>query len=280
MPSFNIDNAQPSVKEVRMPETGHAPMLLGASNISEEPPLSIIAILNLAWSLILNLSVHDKDVEVGKKVLREWSELHSRKPGSIKDSKYLDHIFCLLFGFVESIAFERYFYYEYIQTQEKIRKQTIDYWNDLADMASFSKDGIILRIASFLGIGGGGFLGIRNLLHINSPNYNTPYIGIFLLSGFGGLVATVVLFKHLRTGKVNSIISSTLDQEQNYWYKVRDNYKENLNEMCKNVMRIQDLYYRGAKKYDDNEIKDIIEKILPQRELYFLDTIQKPIKKR
>jgi len=263
-----------------MPETGHAPMLLGASNISEEPPLSIIAILNLAWSLILNLSVHDKDVEVGKKVLREWSELHSRKPGSIKDSKYLDHIFCLLFGFVESIAFERYFYYEYIQTQEKIRKQTIDYWNDLADMASFSKDGIILRIASFLGIGGGGFLGIRNLLHINSPNYNTPYIGIFLLSGFGGLVATVVLFKHLRTGKVNSIISSTLDQEQNYWYKVRDNYKENLNEMCKNVMRIQDLYYRGAKKYDDNEIKDIIEKILPQRELYFLDTIQKPIKKR
>jgi hypothetical protein len=160
---------------------------------------------------------------VGKEVLREWSELHSRikKPDNMEDSKYFDNIFCLLFGFVESIAFERYFYYEYIETQEKIRKQTIDYWNDLADMTSFSKDGIILRIASFLGIGGAGvsYLGITNLLYINlnSPNY---YAGIFLLFGFSGLVVIVLLVKRLRTSRINSTISSTLDQEQKYWNKV------------------------------------------------------------
>jgi hypothetical protein len=87
-------------------------------------------------------------------------------------------------------------------------------------MTSFSKDGIILRIASFLGIGGAGIssLGITNLFHItlNSSNYNT-YIGIFLLAGFSGLVAIVLLVKRLRTSRINGIISSTLDQEQNYW---------------------------------------------------------------
>jgi hypothetical protein len=38
-------------------------------------------------------------------------------------------------------------------------------------------------------------------------------------------------------------------------------------------MKIQELYYLRAKKYTD--INDVIEKILPQRKLYFLDTVQK-----
>jgi hypothetical protein len=119
----------------------------GTNPSDEEPPLTTIAVLNLAWSLILNLSTNNTDVNLGKEVLKNWNELSSRveKHNSTKDSTYLNNIFCLLFGFVESIAFERYFYYQYSHTQEKIRIQTIDYWNDLADLASFSRDGTILN---------------------------------------------------------------------------------------------------------------------------------------
>jgi hypothetical protein len=84
----------------------------------EEPPLTTIAVLNLAWSLILNLSTNNKDVDIGKEVLKSLNELSSRveKCNSTKDSSYLNNIFCLLFGFVESVAFERYFYYQYSHT--------------------------------------------------------------------------------------------------------------------------------------------------------------------
>jgi hypothetical protein len=90
--------------------------------LDEEPPLTIIAVLNLAWSLLLNISVNKKDIDIGKEVLKNWNEFQSRrieKVNRTKDSIYLNNIFCLLFGFVESIAFERYFYYQYYDTQEK-----------------------------------------------------------------------------------------------------------------------------------------------------------------
>jgi hypothetical protein len=192
-------------------------MTVEGTNLSdEEPSLTIIAVLNLAWSLILNISVNKKDIDVGKEVLKNWNEFQSRrieKLSSTKDLKYLNNIFCLLFGFVESIAFERYFYYQYYDTQEKIRIQTINYWNDLADMASFSKDGTILRIAGFLGIGGGASF-LRNLISNEGVTATTSYdIGIFLLFGFIGLVGIVIIVKTLRTRKIKETVSSTLRKE-------------------------------------------------------------------
>jgi hypothetical protein len=246
-----------------------------ASN--EKPPLTIIAILHLAWSLILNLSSYEKDSEIGKELLKNWRKFHNRikEPDSIKDSRYLDNISCLLFGFVESIAFERYFYYEYSRTQEKIRTQTINYWNDLADMASFSKDGTILRITGFLGIGGGADL----IRHNNLIPYNklplpdvTGTITTFLLFGFIGLVGLVILVKYLRTWKINKTVESTLGDEQKYWKdRARPNYKNNLTELLHNLYKIQEEYYPH---YDDKltpeKIDEIINSILPQEILFEL----------
>ncbi len=85
----------------------------GTNTSDEEPSLTTIAVLNLAWSLILNLSTNIKDVDIGKEALKSLKELSSRVEkhnNSTKDSTYLNNIFCLLFGFVESVAFERYEY--------------------------------------------------------------------------------------------------------------------------------------------------------------------------
>ena len=76
-------------------------MSVRGTNVSdEEPPLTIIAVLNLAWSLILNLSVNEKDIDIGKEVLKNWNEFQNRRIE--KPNK-----FSYLFQFIQSAAFLR-----------------------------------------------------------------------------------------------------------------------------------------------------------------------------
>lgn len=175
-----------------------------------------------------------------------------------------------MFGFVESIAFERYFYYQYYHTQEKIRMQTIDYWNDLADMASFSKDGTILRIAGFLGVGGGANV-LSNLISSEAITAPTSYdVGVFLLFGFIGFVSIVILVKTLRTRQIRITVSSTLGAEQNYWESTaRKNYKKNLEELYHDIERIQKRYYPNYnEELGGEKLDEIIDRILPQTKLF------------
>ena len=222
--------------------------------------------------------MNEKDIDIGKDVLKNWLKFQSHrieKPSSTKDSTYLNNIFCLLFGFVESIAFERYFYYQYYHTQEKIRMQTINYWNDLADMASFSKDGTILRIAGFLGVGGGANV-LRSLISNEDISATTSYdIGVFLLFGFIGLVGIVIMVKYLRTWQIRKTVSSTLGAEQDYWEcTARQNYKKNLKELYHDVEQIQKRYYPNYKEesageeLDENKLDKITDRILPQTKLF------------
>lgn len=158
------------------------------SNLAPEPPITSIGIINLAWSLILNISIEDRDIKLGNELLNFWKEVYKRneKANDITAIRYLDNISCSLFGFIESIGFERYFYYRYARTCKKKRMNSIEYWNDLADMTSFSKNGIVLRIVSFLGIGGG----VSLMDHLTSASNNAQFIGTFLLWGFIGLVCS------------------------------------------------------------------------------------------
>jgi len=167
------------------------------SNLAPEPPITSIGIINLAWSLILNISTEKRDIDLGTEILNIWKEIYrpTEKTSDVHAIRYLDNVSSLLFSFIESIAFERCFYYQYARTCEKKRTHSIDYWNDLADMTSFSKDGIVLRIVSFLGIGGG----ISLMNNPTSTDSNTQFIGTFLLFGFIGLVIVVIIIKVLRT---------------------------------------------------------------------------------
>lgn len=118
--------------------------------------MTVDSTLHLAWGLTLNLSRQAKQVRLGQTVEDYWKNFRSQIPlNNIKDLNYYDNLFSVLSTFIRSIGFERDVYAQYLDFQEQRRKQTIKYWNDLADMASFSKEGVLIRIASFLGIGGG-----------------------------------------------------------------------------------------------------------------------------
>jgi hypothetical protein len=239
-------------------------------NLAQEPPITSIGIINLAWSLILNISIEDRDIKLGNEVLNFWKEVYKRneKANDITAIRYLDNISCSLFGFLESIAFERYFYYQYTHTFEEKRKNSIKYWNDLADLTSFSKDGIILRIVSFLGVGGGG---ASLLNHLFLTGNNSQLISMFLLSGFIGLVVLVVLVKRLRTTKIEDIVHTTLVVEENYWKKARRKYVKDLEHLFVNVQKIQELFYPGyskTKNLSREEMVEVINKLLSYEGLF------------
>ncbi|MBD0360338.1 MAG: hypothetical protein ICV56_06455 [Nitrososphaeraceae archaeon] len=142
-------------------------------------------------------------------------------------------------------------------------------------MASFSKDGTILRIAGFLGIGGGANV-LRNLISGEDISATTSYdIGIFLLFGFIGLVGIVIVVKTLRTRQIRKTISSTLGAEQDYWEcTARKNYKKNLEQLYHDIERIQKRYYPNYKEelageeLDEKKLYEIIDRILPQTKLF------------
>ncbi len=142
----------------------------------------------------------------------------------------------------------------------------------MADLASFSRDGTILRIAGFLGIGGGANV-IQNLISSKGFTAIASFnIGIFLLSGFIGLVGIVILVKYLRTKQIRKTVSSTLGEEQNYWEATaRHNYEKNLKQLCSNIQEIQKRYYP---KYNEQLTDaEIINRILPQIKLFDKSTV-------
>lgn len=246
--------------------------MTGINNFSHDkiPPVTSLGIINLAWSLILCISIDKRDNDVGKEVISTWKNLHQRivQSNNNESIKYIDNVCFLLYSFIGSIAFERYFYYQYAITFEKKRKQSIDYWNDLADMTSFSTDGIILRITSFLGIGSGvSFLGYLNSLFDTPPQY----IAIFLIFGFIGLLTLFIIIRIFRNIHIKNIIVSTLEAEQQYWMNIaRENYKKNLKGLYENVVKIQKAFYSDYSKIfePDLNIDNIIDNILPQQVLF------------
>jgi hypothetical protein len=136
-------------------------------------------------------------------------------------------------------------------------------------MASFSKDGTILRIAGFLGVGGGANV-LRDLISDEAITATTSYdIGIFLLFGFIGLVGIVIIVKTLRTRQIRNTVSSTLGEEQKYWESIaRKNYKKNLKELYQDIELIQRQYYPNYNEKSSNDLDKIIDRILPQPVLF------------
>lgn len=141
------------------------------------PPIGIRAITHLAWGLTMNLSEEDKQNKLGEDVREFWKkfipsygqteevELKQSESNNNIDpiaERYLQNIFASLSAYLRSIGYERNVYVAYLDAQKNIRDQSIAYWNDLADLVSFSKDGLLIRLASFFGIGGSTILTSTN----------------------------------------------------------------------------------------------------------------------
>jgi hypothetical protein len=240
-------------------------------NQPKGPPLRVDATLHLAWGLTLNFSHDKKQVEMGKIFNNVLEKLEKGAEPDPNDRLYVRNLISFLSTFLRSIGFERSVYFDYLNTQVKKRDEVIKNLNELADVTSFSKEGSIVRIASFFGIG--SLAAFARTYFSNISLTLSTKLGLVLFFGFIGLVSVTVLLKVLRGRLVEKAIVDTLKKQEDFWiYRARPNYKESIMHLFQDLSRLVEAQYReyfesGAENVLKREhtIDGIIEDILPER---------------
>ena len=124
----------------------------------KEPPIRVDSTLHLAWGLTLSLSHDEQQNKVGDVVTERYlkdirDKFQNETVNDRTAQSYLDNLATILSAYLRSMGFEKGVYDNYLDVQKNKRDQSIRTINDLADLTSFSNEGIVVRIASFLGFG-------------------------------------------------------------------------------------------------------------------------------
>jgi hypothetical protein len=121
----------------------------------KEPPIKVDSTLSVAWGLTLILSREHSQNKVGEDFFNILRDIRRKYKEDEVHAKYLDELLMLINGYLRTIAIKREVYFINLKSWESKRDQTIRYWNDLSSLTrtSFSAEGLIVKIASFLGAG-------------------------------------------------------------------------------------------------------------------------------
>ncbi len=248
-----------------------------ASSPLSRPPLRVDSTLHLAWGLTLNLSSDENQREEAKEFNKIIDNLREEFKQDEEALNYLDNLASFLSTYLRSVGFERSVYANYLDTQKSKQEKIIENLNDLADVSSFSQEGAIVRIASFLGIGSLAEFVTKYFAPNAEPTLNVQ-IGIILFFGFLGLAVTSIVLKVLRGRGIQSVIEATLEKQQRFWTgHARESFKKSLTHLFDDVKKlVEDRYphYATSGKEriltDGKEIDSLIDDILPQKNLYVL----------
>ncbi len=117
------------------------------------PPLSIESTLHLAWGLTLTLSHEDTQQKLGSHFLELLGKIHEEYKSDIVAQKYLNNLDSILSRFLRNLGYEKDVYSSYLDTHKNKKEQIIQNTKDISDFTSLSSEGMVIRIASFFGIG-------------------------------------------------------------------------------------------------------------------------------
>lgn len=125
---------------------------------AEKPPLRIDSTLHLAWGLTLSLSHDNNQVSLGTLLndhyVKNFADTFSNE--NFKDQRakrYIENLGSLLGTYLRSMGYEKDIYDSYLDVQQTKRNQKINTINELSDMTSLSKEGLVAKVVSFFGIG-------------------------------------------------------------------------------------------------------------------------------
>ncbi len=243
---------------------------------ASRPPLRVDSTLHLAWGLTLNLSSDSNQVEEGGEFNKVLDNLREEFKQDSEALNYLDNLASFLGAYLRSVGFERSVYANYLDTQKTKQEKIIDNLNDLADVSSFSQEGVIVRIASFLGIGSLADFAAKFF----APNAETTLnvrIGMILFFGFLGLAATSIVLKVVRGRRIQKAVEATLSKQQSFWTgHAKGSFKKSLKNLFDDVKKLAEDRYPDYVKSgkepiltDDKELDRLMEDILPQTNLYY-----------
>ena len=146
--------------------------LIDISRPSSEPPLSVNAAMHMAWGLTLHLSHEPGQKDLAKFFEEQFKEIWKTHKTDKHALKYLENLSAILSASLRSMGFERDVYIRYLDYLTKKGEAEIKFADDLANLSSFSADGLLSRLIALIG---GGTIGaaIANLLGIQTTGTAT-----------------------------------------------------------------------------------------------------------
>lgn len=293
--------------------------LTGLGVSSKGPPLRVDSTLHLAWGLTLYLSGEEKQNKLATELKSNLlASFLSDKTDKIYDDdwRYAQNLIAVISAYLRRMGFEKEVYDRYLNAEKDRLTGITEYWKNVGDMTSFSTESTIIRVTSFLGIGSTGNFFVKWLESMNRgseqissisagngseaivngskaivngtqsalPVFSQPDIGIILIFGSVGLIATIAFLKWFGFRRVETARKDTLKRQNQYWKdRARKEYKECLVHLFKDIKKLVSSYYplytesilgdRDAINQDD-EVYKVIEEILPAEEVY-----QQPVRK-
>ncbi len=272
-----ISEITPDNKDIKPQETPTPPR--------RGPPLRVDSTLHLAWGLTLNISDDPKQVELGKTFLEIIRNLRNEFQNQQYELNYLDDLTCFISTYLRTLGWERSVFARYqLQVRDK-QADIIKNANDLADLTSFSREGIIIRVSSFLGIGSLAELLSRFILPSQGSDKVAPAtaqqssavlseVGLILFFGLIGLVGITAFFKWWRSRRIEKTKIETLALQQEYWMKItRPAFKQSLEHLFNDVKALALARYENYREPtldNDETLRHLIEEIIPNERLYVL----------
>ena len=246
------------------------------------PPFTVKSVVKLCWGMTLNLSHIKQQNEIGSELNKQLFSLL----GENIDKAFLRNLIMVLSQSLRTIAFSRDAHVRHLNEKALSLTEKEIFWNELTQLASFSKEGLPVQILAFLGGGSAGVLNfisqlinpraseaISNATHALQPSSSLEPIFItnFILYGvIGVIVATFVLkaigWFYIRRQK------KKVEKGQNDYYKDRfiNDMIESLYNFYVDIKDLTDKYYPSYpdinefKGQTEDQIKSYIRhKILP-----------------
>lgn len=224
------------------------------------PPLSIDATLQLAWGLTMSFSHEPTQNEVGK-VLMDWFKTLGTNCGKDRHAQvYVDNLSAIISSYLRTSAFEREVFVGYLDTYKNLRESNTKNVNDIADVASLSSGSILTKLAAFLGFGSlAEIIGI--ITNLASPTLGLPFnLNFVLFGGFGGLLATVILFRLSRGKLIQRAERQSYEKQLTFWSsKAKPCFMKELFFLRSRLKSLVETFYEGYTEgvldWDDKSLK-------------------------
>jgi hypothetical protein len=224
-------------------------------------------LLEFCWGLTLYLSNNDNEHKlaniVNDKIFENLDE------DGIEFSRDLKIVFCKA---LRSIAFVRDAHLRFLNYNAKDLERNKQYWDQIGQLLSFSKDALPLQIISFLGFGSLGnatsFLSNSLNQSISSPTMPTLFLTNFILYGIVGIIVVTVGSRIVGYFYVGSQQKKIENKQKDYYHKnLKKETTESLFYLYQDIKRLfeqHNLKDDDMFKWPDKYIKEFIyNNILP-----------------
>jgi hypothetical protein len=203
----------------------------------QDPPrFTVKNLVQLCWGLTLNLSHIEQQNKIGQTLTEQIIKLL----GEDVDKSFLRNLTMTLAQAQRTIAFARDAHVRYLEANAKDLADKKTFWNDVTQLASFSKEGLPVQILSFLGVGSFGAL--QNMVKIGDTGLN--FSTSFIMFGVLGIMAVYGALKVVGHFYVKSK-EKTILKKQNRYYT--HNFKRDMTSCLfnfyKDVRELVKIYY-------------------------------------